>query len=1151
MSIAAALREGVRIFDTRLGRERIVYKTALLGNTLKIWFKDAQTGTIEQFVYPVADAEARFQVLDSGSVAFQADAELVRLVAEGYRLQHAYLFNPIFATETSLIDLLPHQFIAVYRYLLREPRLRFLLADDAGAGKTIMAGLYIREMLLRRLVGRVLIVTPAGLVGSWRRELANLFRLRFRILSSADAREENPFDDTRNDLAIVSVDTLWREPMRSYLEAAPPYDLVIFDEAHKLSAWRDNDLTAHTSKRYEVADLLARQGRHLLLLSATPHMGKDDPYYFLWRLLEPVLLSSREAFDRLTPEQKSHHLLRRMKEEMRTLQGDLLYKQRRSELAVFPLTPGEQELYDSVTAYCQTYFNLAKATNRAAAGLAMSMLQRRLASSSYAILRSLERRADKLAQELSELEQSSRDVASFAAQQERLSADNPFDEKTGDEEEASDGFEENELAEQQIAGATAARTVEDLRAELVQVRDLCAMARAVYSTGRESKFEELRQALDAHPDTKVLIFTEHRDTMDFLIERLRGMGHEGRIARIHGGLNYEEREREVEFFRDPNGARYLVATDAAGEGINLQFCWLLINYDIPWNPARLEQRMGRVHRYKQAHDVLLVNVVAKDTREGRVLSVLLDKLEAIRRELGSDKVFDSITDRFKGISLQKLIENAVLTGDVDEAVTTVDNALTAAAVQSDMEAERKRVESSEVRSLLDGVRDDLEAAEMKRMMPAYVRGFFEAACRRLGMAIVGDTIGIFSLVQVHDAVQRVLEANYPAALADRLTFQRDVALPLDASQPQAIYLHPGEAVFDTVLDLFMARAATEGERGAVFFDPDATEASLFELVKVPVVRVRPTQGAAQTITAEVQHDTLADVLVGVRRYASGRCEEVPAHQLMTLLLGEPEDAAEIPDALMTAADDLTPTEVFVYEQCAMPRLVALRDEAEERVPERTRQLTAAFNLREAELAQQYGLLKQAVARNEPAARTKLERCQRELALLDDERASALASVQEEPDRIEMGTLQIYARAAVLPIAREEAERRRNNEVEMCAVRVAWQYEEAHGGRVEDVSDPKLKQGYDLRSTRPDEPARFIEIKGRARVGEVELTPNEWAQAVNHGDRYWLYVVYNCETPTPSLRVIQNPAAQEIAHAKGSVIIEAAAILTRTPEDIQL
>ncbi len=934
MTLKESLRDGVRLFDKVLGRERTVYQFNLLDSTLKLWFKDPQTGAITQAIYALPDAEARFQVLAGTSSAFRAEPELVRTVAEGYRLQHAYLFNPIFATETSLIDLLPHQFLAVYRHLLKESRLRFLLADDAGAGKTIMAGLYIREMLLRRLVRRVLIVPPAGLVGNWRRELTNLFRLRFRILSSADAREENPFTDARNDLAIVSVDTLWREPMRSQLEAAPPYDLVIFDEAHKLSAWRDADLTIHTSRRYEVAEYIASQGRHLLLLSATPHMGKDEPYYFLWRLLEPVLLSSRAAFERMTPEQKSHHLLRRMKEAMITQSGAPLYKRRTSELAAFPLTPAEKQLYDAVTAYCQTYFNLAKNTNRAAAGLAMSMLQRRLASSSYAILRSLERRRDKLQQELSELEAGALSAAAFARQQEQLQAENPLDTKTGDEEEAVDGQEETELAEQEIAGATASRTIDDLRLELAEVHKLCAMARAVYDAGHESKFEELRRALAAHPDTKVLIFTEHKDTMQFLIDRLRGMGYEGRIASIHGGLNFEEREQQVEFFRKPDGARLLVATDAAGEGINLQFCWLLINYDIPWNPARLEQRMGRVHRYKQTHDVLLVNVIAENTREGRVLQVLLDKLENIRRELGNDKVFDLISDHLAGVSLQKLIERAVLTGEVDEAVAQVENALTPDTVRAELEAERHRVECSEVRALLDSIQSDLDAAEIKRMMPAYVRAFFEAACQRLDMPILGDSSAIFRLDNLHAGVQHALEASYPAKLRDRLTFRRELAMPPAAAQPEAIYLHPGEAVFDTVLDLCMARCAAEAERGAVFFDTGATEPSLFVLAKVPIIQAMPPQDAAPA--AQDERKPLAEVLIGVRRYADGRCEEVPAHQLMTLLPGEPADAARVPASLLAAADDLTPVESLLYSQKALPLLEEKRQEARARLPERRR-----------------------------------------------------------------------------------------------------------------------------------------------------------------------------------------------------------------------
>jgi hypothetical protein len=313
MTLLSTLKPGVRLYDRRTGRERLVQAVETYGQVVFLSFKHPQTGAVDRQPFSLAELESRFEVLEEQTVAFRAQPEIVSLVAEAYRLQHAYLFNALFATETSLIDLLPHQLAAVYGVppapdhpteepgMLDMPRLRFLLADDAGAGKTIMAGLVIREMLLRRLVRRVLVVPPAGLVRNWERELRVLFRLRFRTLSGFDFGDgNNPFDDPRSDLAIISMDTLWRERARAAYMATPPYDLVIFDEAHKLSAWRNADLTVEKTRRYEMAEAVARQGRHLLLMTATPHMGKDDPYYFLWRLLEPELLSTPEAFARLS-----------------------------------------------------------------------------------------------------------------------------------------------------------------------------------------------------------------------------------------------------------------------------------------------------------------------------------------------------------------------------------------------------------------------------------------------------------------------------------------------------------------------------------------------------------------------------------------------------------------------------------------------------------------------------------------------------------------------------------------------------------------------------------------------------------------------------------------------------------------------------------
>ncbi len=1137
MSVVDDIREGTRLLDKQRGRERVVRSVSRLGRVVKIWFDDPKTGGVESPVaYPVSEADQRFEILTGGTGEFRAESEIVRLVAESHRLAHAYLFNPVFATETSLIDPLPHQLIAVYDHLLHEPRLRFLLADDAGAGKTIMAGLYIREMLLRRLISRVLIVPPAGLVGNWERELRNLFRLRFRILSSIDGVRENPFEDPRNDLAIVSIDTVDKSKMLAHIREARPYDLVVFDEAHKLTATRDADLTIDPSKRYELAAEIAGQMRHLLLLTATPHMGKDDPYYFLWRLLEPELLSTPEAFNRLKRPQRAHYFLRRMKEEMVNFDGTDLYPPRKSNTVAYPLSPDERRLYEGVTHYCEVHYNRARQRNRGAAGLAMSVLQRRLASSTWAILRSLERREAKLADELHLLEQGLLTADALEAQQRELPTTDIRDTKTGDEEEAEDGREESERNDEDIAGATDAVSPEELRTELEEVQRLVALGREVYALRSESKFEQLWEALQALPETKVLIFTEHRDTMSFLIGRLEGLGLAGKITSIHGGMDYRERERATEFFRDPNGARYLVATDAAGEGINLQFCWMLVNYDIPWNPARIEQRMGRVHRYKQTHDVLLLNLVAEDTREGRVLKVLLDKLERIRQELSSDKVFDVIGQQFGGVSLRDLIFRAVVEGRDVEVARTIDATLTKERVEKQLAEQRKRVECTEVRRLLDGLKLRREEAELKRMMPAYVRGLFEKAAPLLGIGISGDPGNVFALDPCPENVRRAM-VGYPDEIQNRMTFAKELALPKDALAPHAIYLHPGEPVFEAVNTLLLGRYGDAAERGATFLDPAATIPYIFYLAKVPVVRERAPdrEGDAPAV------QSVDETMVGVRRYEDGRCEEVAAHLLLELFDATSDEAETAPGALVQAASDNSPVEAFIYEKHGTPLLEHARQDAEDRLTERQKQLKNAYSLYEAELLEARRRLKDAVTRGEPVARTKLTECETALNHLDERRAAGEAALLFETDSLRLGPVTLYARAIALPLPPGEAARRRDDRVEMIAVKIAWEHEKVLGATVEDVSDPQKAMGFDLKSTRPNGDIRYIEVKGRARVGGLELSENEWAQARNHPDRYWLYVVYDCDT-VPKLKRIKDPAGKGIGKPKGGVTIDAAEVI---------
>ncbi|MBM4458394.1 MAG: DUF3883 domain-containing protein [Chloroflexi bacterium] len=1154
------LKPGARLYDRRTGAERLLQSAEVYGQVVFLSFKQAQTGAVDRQPFSLTEVESRFEVLTDSAIAFRADPEVVTLVAEAYRLQHAYLFNPLFATETSLIDLLPHQLAAVYGVpagpgqpvdepgMLDMPRLRFMLADDAGAGKTIMAGLLMREMLLRRQAQRILIVPPAGLVGNWKRELRVLFGLHFHEVSGSDfSDDDNPFADRRNDLAVISLDTLWRDKARAAFEKAPPYDLVIFDEAHKLSARRNTDLTLDKTHRYDMAELIANQGRHLLLMTATPHMGKDDPYYFLWRLIEPELLSTPEAFARLGKTQRRHYLLRRMKEEMVRFDQSLIFPPRDSNTVEYPLIQGvqqEQDLYDQTTSYCETHYDRAKLRNRSAAGLAMSILQRRLASSTWALLKSLVRREQKLSAVIQELEGGLVDEEELAARQSRLPTADVRDTKTGDEEEITDEQEESERQDEDLSGATDARTLGELRIELAEIKRLVALARHVYGLKHESKFERLWTALEDYPDTKVLIFTEFRDTLDFLVERLEGKGLTGKIAVIHGGLPYQERDKQAAFFRDPNGARILAATDAAGEGINLQFCWLLVNYDIPWNPARLEQRMGRVHRYKQNHDVLLLNLVSQDTREGRVLKTLLEKLDAIRRELGNDKVFDIIGQQFTGKPLSELIFEAVVEGKEAQAQREFAR-LSKEQVEQFLKDQARKVEVSQVRNLLAALQAQREVAEVRRMMPAYVRRCFQWAAPRAGAGIRGDIEGLFWLDPCPPSVQRAL-ATYPEAVRQRLTFDRERAMPDLARDPDAIYLHPGEPVFEAVTDLFLGQHEHEALRGAIFLDPDATEPYLFYLAKATVLRDPQTFRVSETLKVLSEPEVVAERVTGIRRYADGRCELAPAHLLLTVFPDDETGPGAPPPAKQAVSDafaglDVAPVEAYLIQTASQPALEAQRKEEEARLPGRQAQLRAAYNLRQAELFKQRRLLREAVEKDVPAARSKLRECEAELDALDRRRREAEAELQDRIDRLRLGPVSIYAQALVLPLPPEQAEERRDAQAERVALAEVKRREEAEGSTWEDVSDPHLKAGFDLKVIRADGSIRYVEVKGRSGMQAVEMTANEWAQAANHRDRYWLYVASHCDT-VPALHRVPDPFGRLLARQTGAMRINMAEIV---------
>src|SRR5579875_2110308 len=1114
----------------------------------------AEAGADYQTDVDQIDREERFPT------DFLAEPDSVRTFVEGQRLAYGHLFNPTFATETSRIDPLPHQLIAVYDHMLKQPRLRFLLGDDAGAGKTIMTGLYLREMLARRLISRVLIVPPAGLVGNWAHEMHHLLNLPFRIVTGSDARLGNPFRGAGSDLVIVSIDTLAGERMFSRLQEdeVQPYDLVAFDEAHKLAANRGADFRVRRTDRYRLAEALAGvpneekrwslswSCRHLLLLTATPHMGKDFPYYCLWKLLEPDALSTLDAFHAYPTEARQRHFLRRTKEELVYFDGSPIYPTRISNTLSYKLSQGEvseQTLYERTTHYIQTFYNRAQVLNRSAARLAMSVFQRRLASSTWALLCSFERRAKKLEKLIEAIRSGQLDWADFEKEQHRLDTlVDIFDEKTADEENDGSGREENERNEDDLLGGTLATSLRELEAELRQVEELRDLAEHVYKMGEESKFEKLREILSdpQYLHEKWLIFTEHRDTLEFLVRRLRGMGLDGQIAQIHGGMNYQEREEQVAAFRkasdEAGSARYMIATDAAGEGINLQVCYLMVNYDIPWHPARLEQRMGRIHRYGQKHNpVYIMNLVAEKTREGRVMTTLLEKMEHIRKELGSDKVFDVIGRLFQEVSLSEYLAHMASQEAEKEIEQRLFGSLTPEQVRA-LEARERAIfgEGGSVRSALPRLHQSMEQKLYQRLLPGYVRHFLEKAAPLMHIRIEGNLDDVFWLTPLApnalDWLLPLLE-TYPAEMRGRYTLY-----PSRAGEP-AIFLHPGEALFDRWQNMFSDHFAPQALRGAIFVDPGAEKPYFYHLALITV-----TRDADPTIHTFKYSELVECLLVGLRQEENGEINVCPVEQLLLLQKGSPITPLPLPATISRACEQ---AKAYALTCVAEKAARTQRERLQATLTERERFLEHGFTYQNAELFEMRKRLSERAQAGDARAKGELTRIKTLQKELQNRKAEALKVLRREPELIVPGEVALLAHALVLP-ARDPADRARfDAEVEAIALQWARSFEEMRGAIVKDVSTASKAReagledwpGFDLLAQRPGGETIAIEVKGRAGISDIELTENEYIKACNLRERYWLYVVYECAKVVPRLLRIQDPFGKLIARAKNSVLLD--------------
>jgi SNF2 family DNA or RNA helicase len=798
--------------------------------------------------------EPRLELVEQGRPwGFDGDGALFRLVSEAQRIHLAHLFDPVLAVHTSVVDPLPHQITAVYESMLPRLPLRFLLADDPGAGKTIMAGLLIKELIARGDLQRCLIVCPGSLAEQWQDELYRRFHLPFEILTNDKleaARTGNWFQEV--NLVIARLDKLSRnETVQQKLEAPDcRWDLIVCDEAHKMSATIFGGEVKYT-KRYRLGQLLSGLTRHFLLMTATPHNGKEEDFQLFMALLDGDRFEGRFR-DGVHVAEVSDLMRRMVKENLLKFDGTPLFPERIAHTVPYKLSDAEAQLYKAVTEYVREEFNRAEALENdkraGTVGFALTILQRRLASSPEAMYQSLRRRKERLESRLRELEllhRAGQTAPVLAATVPGLDA-----EDVEDLDEAPDT--EVEAAEEQILDqATAARSITELKIEIETLKRLEALALSVRHSGMDTKWRELASLLGAiftvsadtaasalvlgdgegkvpppkpSPHQKLVVFTEHRDTLNYLQTRIMTLlGSKDAVVLIHGGMGREDRVKTQESFKHDPNVRVLLATDAAGEGINLQRAHLMVNYDLPWNPNRLEQRFGRIHRIGQTEVCHLWNLVAEETREGDVYRKLLEKLNEARTALGG-QVFDVLGKlQFAGRSLRELLIEAIRYGDQPEVrarlTTVLENALNRTQLR-DLLEERALVHDAMDASRVYRIREEMERAEARRLQPHYIESFFQEAFRRLGGTAKQREARRFEVSHVPAPVRnrdRLLGIGEPVLPRyERITFEKALVSP--AGQPLAAFICPGHPLLDAVIDLVLERHRDLLKRGTALVD---------------------------------------------------------------------------------------------------------------------------------------------------------------------------------------------------------------------------------------------------------------------------------------------------------------------------------------------
>lgn len=1122
-------------------------------DVVELTYKDANGQPHTEILF--RDREPTLEIVTEGRPwSFDGDGALLRLVSEAHRIRLAHLFDPLLAVHTSLVEPLPHQITAVYSEMLTRQPLRFLLADDPGAGKTIMAGLFIRELVIRGDLQRCMIVCPGSLAVQWQDELCQKFHLPFEILTNdriEAARTGNAFGEM--PLVIVRLDKLSRNEDLQAKLGQTDWDLVVVDEAHKMSASFFGGEIKET-KRYKLGKLLSTLTRHFLLMTATPHNGKEEDFQLFLALLDGDRFEGRFR-DGVHVCDTSDIIRRLVKEDLLKFDGKPLFPERRAHTVKYILSDLEAVLYKQVTNYVREEFNRAEALandgRKGTVGFALTILQRRLASSPEAIYQSLRRRRERLQKRLREEELLKRGLSAeidFGPTIDPDDWDDDFEDSSSDEREAR----EEEVVDQ----ATAARTIAELQAEIHQLGELENLALRVRCSGKDRKWDELSRVIQAvfapqrhkgHEENplwslclrglsrKLVIFTEHRDTLNYLVNQITTLiGRPEAVVTIHGGMGREERKKAEEAFKQDVTVQVLIATDAAGEGINLQRAHLMVNYDLPWNPNRLEQRFGRIHRIGQTEVCHLWNLVAEETREGDVYLSLLKKLEIEQKALGG-KVFDVLGKAIAGKELRELLIEAIRYGDRPEVKAKLDQ------VVSDRLDQRRLQELLEERALardsmdatkVQQIREEMERAEARKLQPHFIAAFFLEAFQRLGGTIRQREPKRYEITHVPAVIRnRVREASLEGSRLigagdiilkryERICFEKElISVP---GKPLADFVCPGHPLLDAVIDLTLERHRDLLRQGAILVDENDPGEEVRTLVylehSIQDARTK-RDGRRRVVSRRMQyvemwepqrHEGHEEVKVKNGGYAP-YLDYRPLTPNEQALLADPLCSLCLRGSNLEAQ-----ATTYAITHLVSQHLQEVRERKEELIEKTVRavkdRLTKEINYWD-QRAADLRLQEQAGKPNAKLNSTKAQQRADELA---DRLQKRLAELEQERQLSPLPPV-VVGGALVVPIGllqrlqgkRESATStfaKETKRVELAAMDAVMAAERALGYEPRDVSDQKC--GYDIESVVPGTgQLRFIEVKGRIEGAEtVTVTKNEILTALNKPDNFILALV---------------------------------------------